>query len=217
MASLSSANPFCICGPAPPRIAFHAVSGPYSNTGAKNRSAPPAMSSENGAHTSSSSTSPASAALTYTTLGSATAGALAFTTPDGATLTARPRLVVNAAGPWIDGVNAALGAPSRMIGGTKGSHILLDHPELVAMLAGRMIYFEADDGRICLVFDYLGRALVGSTDTPADTDLYGTTNYVRTTPACPSGGTYTIDDMSTRPSCDIGTNGTGASDDHTLP
>jgi glycerol-3-phosphate dehydrogenase len=27
-----------------------------------------------------------------------------------------------------------------------------------------MIYFEANDGRICLVFDYLGRALVGSTD-----------------------------------------------------
>ena len=31
-----------------------------------------------------------------------------------------------------------------------------------------MIYFEADDGRICLVYDYLGRALVGSTDIPAD-------------------------------------------------
>src|SRR5919109_658524 len=52
------------------------------------------------------------------------------------------------------------------------------------------------------------------TDTPTDSDLYGTTNYVRTTPECPSGGTYTIDDMSTRPSCDIGTNGTGTGDDH---
>jgi glycerol-3-phosphate dehydrogenase len=30
-----------------------------------------------------------------------------------------------------------------------------------------MIYFEADDGRICLVYDYLGLALVGSTDIPA--------------------------------------------------
>lgn len=76
----------------------------------------------------------------------------------------RPRLVVNAAGPWIDRVNAALGSPSNLIGGTKGSHILLDHPELIATLKGRMIYFEADDGRICLVYDYLGRALVGSTD-----------------------------------------------------
>lgn len=61
-----------------------------------------------------------------------------------------------------------LGAPSRLIGGTKGSHILLDHPELVRSLNGHMIYFEADDGRICLVYDYLGLALVGSTDIPAD-------------------------------------------------
>lgn len=111
--------------------------------------------------------SPGSAASNYATLTSAASGVLAFDTPGG-TVTVRPRIVVNAAGPWIDAVNAALGAPSRMIGGTKGSHILLDHPELVRVLAGRMIYFEADDGRICLVYDYLGKALVGSTDIPAD-------------------------------------------------
>jgi glycerol-3-phosphate dehydrogenase len=109
-----------------------------------------------------------SAAFTYTSLVSADAGVLAFDAPDGRTIAARPRIVVNAAGPWIDAVNAAVGAPSRMIGGTKGSHILLDHSELVRVLAGRMIYFEADDGRICLVYDYLGKALVGSTDIPAD-------------------------------------------------
>ncbi|OLP53135.1 glycerol-3-phosphate dehydrogenase [Rhizobium rhizosphaerae] len=79
----------------------------------------------------------------------------------------RPKAVVNAAGPWIDRVNAALGKPTKMIGGTKGSHILLDHPELVKSLKGRMIYFEADDGRICLVYDYLGLAMVGSTDIKA--------------------------------------------------
>ena len=77
-------------------------------------------------------------------------------------------MVVNAAGPWIDHVNAALGAPSKLIGGTKGSHILIKHDELVRTLAGRMIYFEADDGRICLVYEYLGHALVGSTDIKAD-------------------------------------------------
>jgi glycerol-3-phosphate dehydrogenase len=84
--------------------------------------------------------------------------------PDGQCYALRPRIVINAAGPWIDRVNASLGAPSHMIGGTKGSHILLDHPDLIRALNGRMIYFEADDGRICLVFDYLGKALVGSTD-----------------------------------------------------
>lgn len=65
-------------------------------------------------------------------------------------------------------MNATLGAPSRLIGGTKGSHVLLDHPQLLEALKGQMIYFEADDGRICLVFDYLGRALVGSTDIRCD-------------------------------------------------
>jgi glycerol-3-phosphate dehydrogenase len=112
--------------------------------------------------------SPGSAALTYATMTAAAGGALAFAGSGGEALSVRPRIVVNAAGPWIDRVNAALGAPSRLIGGTKGSHILLDHDELVRALDGRMVYFEADDGRICLVFDYLGRALVGSTDVPAD-------------------------------------------------
>ena len=54
--------------------------------------------------------------------------------------------------------------------------------------------------------------------TPGATDLYGTSAYLRTTPSCPSGGTYTIGDMSTRPVCDIGTNGTAVTgDDHVLP
>lgn len=105
-----------------------------------------------------------SEAMNYTWLTSSDDAALHFRGPDGTSRSFRPRVVVNAAGPWIDKVNAALGVPSRLIGGTKGSHVLLDHAELVRALNGRMIYFEADDGRICLVFDYLGRALVGSTD-----------------------------------------------------
>lgn len=80
----------------------------------------------------------------------------------------QPRIVINAAGPWIDKVNAVLGVETMFIGGSKGSHIIVDNPALVAALNGRMIYYEADDGRICLVFDYLGRALVGSTDIRAD-------------------------------------------------
>ena len=87
-----------------------------------------------------------------------------FRTSEGEEHALRPRIVVNAAGPWIDRVNATLGLTTKLIGGTKGSHILLDHPGLIRALKGRMIYFEADDGRICLVYDYLGRALVGSTD-----------------------------------------------------
>ena len=47
-----------------------------------------------------------------------------------------------------------------------------------------------------------------TTDVPADTDLYGSTNYLRTTPACPAGGTYSINDLANWPTCSIGTNGT---------
>lgn len=103
-----------------------------------------------------------------TRLISAADGLLTFQRSDGYAFSIKPKLVVNAAGPWIDHVNAALGAPAHLIGGTKGSHILLDHPELVRSLNGHMIYFEADDGRICLVYGYLGQALVGSTDIPCD-------------------------------------------------
>ncbi|KTQ84423.1 glycerol-3-phosphate dehydrogenase [Aureimonas ureilytica] len=112
--------------------------------------------------------SPRSAAANSAELLGLHKGAVAFRLADGASRSVRPRITINAAGPWIDHVNARLGAETKLIGGTKGSHILLDHPELLRQLNGRMIYFEADDGRICLVFDYLGRALVGSTDIKAN-------------------------------------------------
>jgi type II secretion system protein G len=56
------------------------------------------------------------------------------------------------------------------------------------------------------------------TATPVDADLYGATAYLKTTPECPAGGTYTIGDMATRPVCSIGDNGTvgNQSDDHSL-
>lgn len=107
---------------------------------------------------------PGSVALNHATLLGTDGDVVTLRDPAGHHHSLRPRAVVNAAGPWIDKINAALGAATTLIGGTKGSHILLDHPALIAALNGRMIYFEADDGRICLVFDHLGRALVGSTD-----------------------------------------------------
>lgn len=112
--------------------------------------------------------SPASRAMNDTTLLGQEVGVLRLRDPRGGEQRARAGIVVNGAGPWIDHVNDMLGVPGKLIGGTKGSHILLRHPELVESLKGRMIYFEADDGRICLVYDFLGLALVGSTDIKAD-------------------------------------------------
>ena len=41
-----------------------------------------------------------------------------------------------------------------------------------------------------------------NTTTVVTTELYGTTNYIRIEPECPGGGTYTITDVETPPTCD---------------
>jgi glycerol-3-phosphate dehydrogenase len=77
-------------------------------------------------------------------------------------------VVVNASGPWTDLTNAALGMPTRFMGGTKGSHIVLDHPRLLAATGGRELFFEYSDGRIVLIYPLKGRVLVGTTDIEHD-------------------------------------------------
>ncbi len=77
-------------------------------------------------------------------------------------------VVVNASGPWTDLTNAALGTPTTFLGGTKGSHIVLDHPELLDATGGREIFFEHSDGRIVLIYPLRDRVLVGTTDLEAD-------------------------------------------------
>ncbi|GAA3694732.1 glycerol-3-phosphate dehydrogenase/oxidase [Zhihengliuella alba] len=79
-------------------------------------------------------------------------------------------VVVNATGAWTDLTNADLGSGTRYMGGTKGSHIVLDHPELHAACAGREIFFEHTDGRIVLIYPLGDRVLVGTTDIDADMD-----------------------------------------------
>ncbi len=63
----------------------------------------------------------------------------------------KPRLLINAAGPWIDFANRSLGLSTRFIGGTKGSHLVLDHPELRAAIGDHEFFFENKDGRIVLI------------------------------------------------------------------
>ncbi len=82
----------------------------------------------------------------------------------GRTFAIRPQIVVNAAGPWIDTVNRAMTLAHRYVGGTKGSHLVIENAEFVKELGGRMIYFGSSDGRICLVYPFLGHVLLGSTD-----------------------------------------------------
>ena len=77
-------------------------------------------------------------------------------------------VVVNASGPWTDLTNAALGRPTEYMGGTKGSHIVLDNPALLDACKGREMFFENDDGRIVLIYPLKGKVMVGTTDLEAD-------------------------------------------------
>lgn len=77
-------------------------------------------------------------------------------------------VVINATGPWTDLTNNALGLDSAFMGGTKGSHIVVDNPELLAATNGREIFFENNDGRIVLIYPLKGRVLIGTTDLEAD-------------------------------------------------
>jgi glycerol-3-phosphate dehydrogenase len=86
----------------------------------------------------------------------------------GETSEVRPRMVVNATGPWIDFTNRGLGRHSSFIGGTKGSHIVLDHPELAAATGDEMIYFVNRDGRICIFYSIQGKIIAGATDIPTE-------------------------------------------------
>lgn len=77
-------------------------------------------------------------------------------------------VIVNTTGAWVDQTNGAMGSASTFMGGTKGSHIVLDHPALLDACQGREIFFEHTDGRIVLIYPMGDRVLVGTTDVDAD-------------------------------------------------
>ncbi|HEY6632479.1 MAG TPA: glycerol-3-phosphate dehydrogenase/oxidase [Rhizobiaceae bacterium] len=111
---------------------------------------------------------PGSAALNHAELVPADGGFVVIDGPTRERLPVAPRLIVNATGAWLDESLALLSGPQRpgepFVSGTKGSHLMLDCPALHEALGGHMIFFENSDGRICIVFPYLGKVLAGSTD-----------------------------------------------------
>jgi glycerol-3-phosphate dehydrogenase len=88
--------------------------------------------------------------------------------PSGETFALAPDIVLNMTGPWVDQTNRALGVPTEYMGGTKGSHIVVDHPQLGKELAGRELFFENSDGRIVLIYPLKGKVMIGTTDIPHD-------------------------------------------------
>jgi glycerol-3-phosphate dehydrogenase len=79
-----------------------------------------------------------------------------------------PRVVVNAAGPWIDLANHRLGQETNWVGGTKGSHVVLDHIELRSAIGDSEFFFEYVDGRIVLIFPFGDKVIIGTTDIRID-------------------------------------------------
>ena len=80
----------------------------------------------------------------------------------GKTQTVTATTVINAAGPWVDDVLERGASSQRLIGGTKGSHIIVS-PFLGAPATG--LYVEAEtDGRPFFIIPWNGKYLIGTTD-----------------------------------------------------
>ncbi|KQW08267.1 hypothetical protein ASC66_04925 [Leifsonia sp. Root4] len=79
------------------------------------------------------------------------------------------RLVVNAAGPWVDEVLALAGGHDRKMGPTKGSHLIVDPFDGAP---DTCIFFESpDDARPMFVLPWNGRFMIGTTDIPYNDSL----------------------------------------------
>ncbi|HEV2066366.1 MAG TPA: glycerol-3-phosphate dehydrogenase/oxidase, partial [Thermomicrobiales bacterium] len=87
-------------------------------------------------------------------------------------VTVRAAVTVNVAGPWVDAVLAGLGlgeAPPRLIGGTKGSHIVV---EPFPGAPSDALYIEAkQDGRPYFIIPWNRLYLIGTTDVRYEGDL----------------------------------------------
>jgi len=80
-----------------------------------------------------------------------------------------PKVVINCGGARVDPVDDRLGISERLIGGTKGSHLVLRNRAFAAGLDGGMLYFETPDHRICLAYPLDDdHVLLGTTDIRTD-------------------------------------------------
>jgi len=92
-----------------------------------------------------------------------------FRPPDGEEGVARAPVIINAAGPWVDAVlSLAERKFSRLMGGTKGSHIIVGR---FSGAPANAVYVEArSDGRPIFIVPWNGQYLIGTTDIRTDAD-----------------------------------------------
>ena len=86
----------------------------------------------------------------------------------GRLLKVKPKIIINAAGPWIDYVNQNAGLETKYIGGTKGSHLVIKNDELRKAVGESEFFFENKDGRIVLCLPFHDKVIVGTSDLPIE-------------------------------------------------
>jgi glycerol-3-phosphate dehydrogenase len=105
--------------------------------------------------------------------GDAVCGIVAEDTITGHLRELRARLVLNAAGPWLDQIGAMVGRHTTLSRRTKGVHLVMpkvtDHA---------VVLFAQRDGRLFFVLPWNGYSLVGTTDT----DYHGNLDRIVTEP-----------------------------------
>jgi glycerol-3-phosphate dehydrogenase len=97
--------------------------------------------------------------------GDVTHGAMRDTTHEAtadATHAARARVVLNVAGPWVDEVLAGADGGARLIGGTKGSHLVV--PSFHGAPDAALYAEAAADARPFFIIPWDGKYLIGTTD-----------------------------------------------------
>lgn len=88
-----------------------------------------------------------------------------ITTPGQSVLSLQPSLIVHCSGAWGDLTLKSIEATTTpLFAGTKGSHLITRHPELLARLKGQGIYAETADRRLAFILPFDDSVLVGTTD-----------------------------------------------------
>jgi glycerol-3-phosphate dehydrogenase len=98
--------------------------------------------------------------------GRAVCGVVAEDTLTGRRIELAGRLVINAAGPWLDEIGAMTGKPGTLSRRTKGVHLVL--PKVGDMA---VVLYARRDGRLFFVVPWNGFSLLGTTDTDYTGDL----------------------------------------------
>lgn len=122
-------------------------------------------------------------------------GVVAMDRISGASISARAKVVVNAAGPWVDELRKEDDSlKGKRLHLTKGVHIVVPHHRLPVRQA---IYFNMDDGRMIFAIPRGRTTYVGTTDT----SYTGDKDEVRTSP---EDARYLLDGINnTFPDCNL--------------